>query len=98
MSQETPELLPDFLRPYFWEIDFDRLRLPGRERYIIERLLEYGDDDAIRWLRTTFSTETIAAVVRHSRQLSPNTANLWALVLNIPKEEIACFSTPSPLK
>jgi hypothetical protein len=92
------ETLPGFLAPYFWEVDFSQLRLRGRERYIIERLLEYGDDRAIRWLKTTFSPQAIGRVVRESRCLSPNTANLWALVLNIPKEEIACFSTPSLLK
>jgi hypothetical protein len=40
--------LPEFLRPLFWEIDFDRLRLPERETYVIERVLEYGDLPAVR--------------------------------------------------
>jgi len=87
--------LPDFLKPYFWEVDFARLRLPQRQTYVIERVLEYGDDQAICWLKETFPPETIANVVRRSSGLSPNTANLWALVLDIPKEEIRCFSTPS---
>ncbi|MCD6336209.1 MAG: hypothetical protein J7M27_12940 [Candidatus Latescibacteria bacterium] len=96
-SYAMSEPLPAFLAPFFWEIDFARLRLAGRERYIIERLLEYGDDRAIRWLKTTFSPEAIGRVVRRSRCLSRNTANLWGLVLNIPREEMACFSTPSIL-
>lgn len=91
----TGSQLPDLLKPYFWEIDFSRLRLPERQTYVIERVLEYGDDQAIRWLKETFSPETIADVVRHSRRISKNTANLWALVLDIPKEQIRCFSTPS---
>ena len=91
-DEEAP--LPEFLRPLFWEVDFDRLRLSGHERYIIERVLEYGDDPAIRWLRRTFSAETIADVVRRSRKLSRNTATLWALVLDIPKDQIQCLSKP----
>lgn len=87
--------LPDFLEPYFWETDFASLRLPERQTYVIERVLEYGDDRAIRWLKATFTPETIADVVRHSRRISENTANLWALMLDIPKEHIRCFSTPS---
>ncbi|MFN3763486.1 MAG: DUF6922 domain-containing protein, partial [Anaerolineae bacterium] len=35
--------LPEFLRPLFWDVNFDRLRIPGHERYIIERILELGD-------------------------------------------------------
>lgn len=84
--------LPEFLRPLFWDTNFDRLRVPGHERYIVERVLEYGDDEAIRWLWRTFGPATIADTVRQSRAISPNTANLWALLLDIPREEIACFS------
>lgn len=89
--------LPDFLRPYFWEVDFAQLRLPEREVYVIERILEYGGDQAIRWLKETFPPETLADVVRRSRRLSPNTANLWSLVLDIPRDQILCLSTPFPL-
>ncbi len=89
--------LPGFLKPYFWEVNFADLRLPDRQTFIIERVLEYGDDQAISWLRATFPPETIADVVRHSRRISRNTANLWALVLDIPKEDIRCFCTPSLL-
>ncbi len=86
--------LPEFLRPLFWEVDFDRLRLSEHEQYIIERVLEYGDDPAIRRLQRTFSPKTIADVVRRSRKLSRNTATLWALMLDIPRDQIQCLSKP----
>jgi len=86
------EPLPEFLRPLFWDTDFDRLRVPGHERYIIERVLEYGDDPAIRWLWRTFGHIAIADIVRRSRKLSRNTATLWALVLDIPHEQVRCLS------
>jgi hypothetical protein len=86
------ESLPDFLRSFFWDTDFGQLRVSQHERYIIERLLEYGDDRAIRWLCRTYGVSTIADIVRRSRKISPNTANLWALVLDIPREQIRCLS------
>ena len=89
--------LPEFLRPLFWEVDFDRLSGAGREHYVLERVLEYGDDQAIRWLLGRFSREEIGEVVRSSRALSPNTGHFWALVLEIPLEDIACISRPSPI-
>lgn len=89
-DDETP--LPEFLRPLFWEVDFDRLRVRGYERYIIERVLEYGDDQAVNWLQCTFSLTTVADVVRHSRKISRNTATLWALVLDIPRGQVQCLS------
>jgi len=89
-DDEAP--LPEFLRPLFWDVDFDRLRVRGHERYIVERVLEYGDDRTIHWLQCTFSLVTIADVVRHSRKISRNTATLWALVLDIPGEQVQCLS------
>lgn len=97
-SKEQINILPGFLRPYFWEVDFSAICLPDHERYVLERVLEYGNDQAIRWLMKRFDAQAIGRVVRESRRLSRNTANLWALVLNIPKEEIKCFSTPSLIK
>ena len=90
--------LPTFLERYFWDTDFARLRLPERGFVVIERLLEYGDDAAIHWLKETFSAEAIARVVRESRAISRRTANLWGMFLGIPREEIRCFSTPSILQ
>ena len=94
----SPQTLPPFLKRYFWEVDFETVRLPEYQAYVIERLLEYGNDEAIRWLKKSFSPESIAAVVRRSRVLSRRTANLWALLLCIPREEIRCFSTRSILQ
>ena len=67
---------PRFVKRYFWEVDLEKVRLPRHRTYVIERILERGDDRAI----------------------SPNTANPWALALDIPREEITCFSTPSLLR
>lgn len=94
---QVTTILPPFLKRYFWEVDLATIRLPEHDVYLIERLLEYGDDQAIHWLKESFPPETIATVVRKSRVLSSNTANLWALVLNIPRDEIRCFSTRSLL-
>ncbi len=89
--------LPDFLKPYFWETDFARVNPRQHESYIIERVIEYGDDRAIHWLKANFTPAQIARVVRSSRAISPNTANLWALILKIPRGKIKCFSKPSLL-
>jgi len=84
--------LPEFLRPLFWEVDFERLSVSEHRQYVIERVLEYGDDQAIRWLYHTFGPRDIGDVVRRSRKISRNTATLWALVLDIPGEQIRCLS------
>ncbi|MGD2178656.1 MAG: hypothetical protein PVG71_12635 [Anaerolineae bacterium] len=97
MSREESAPLPDFLHRFFWDTDFGQLRASQHQRYVIERLLEYGDDRAIRWLSRTYGVSAIADVVRQSRKISRNTANLWALVLDIPREQITCLSERFPV-
>lgn len=89
--------LPRFLKPYFWETDLARVHPQRHAFYLIERVIEYGDDRAIHWLKTNFTPAQIARVVRTSRAISPNTANLWALILGIPRSKVKCFSKPSRL-
>lgn len=96
MNKKNPRL-PDFLKPYFWETDLARVHPRRHAFYVIERVIEYGDDRAIRWLRQNYAPAQIARVVRASRVISPNTANLWALILKIPRGKVTCFSKPSLL-
>lgn len=89
-------LIPRYLKPYFWDSDFASINARRHSKYVIERVLEYGDDRAIRWLRKHYTPAQIGKVVRSSRVLAPNTANLWSLLLSIPRSEIQCFSKLSP--
>lgn len=90
-------MLPDFLKPLFWDADFAALD-PARHRdYMIGRILEYGDVAETRWMRTTYTREEIARVLRQARWLSPRSAAYWSLILDVPPEEIACLNKPSGL-
>ena len=92
LSQKTDAPLPEFLRPLFWDTDFDRLCLSGHERYVIERVLEYGDVLEVRWMMRCFAREQIVQVLRTSRRLTRKSAHFWSFILNIPTEEVQCLS------
>ncbi len=87
--------LPEFLRPLFWDVDFDRLRIPGHERYIIERILELGDVAEVQWMFRNFPREQIIQALRRSRSLSRKSAVFWASMLNVPRRSIRCLSRRS---
>lgn len=82
---------PKFLKKYFWDIDFAKLDPKKRPTYVIERLLEYGNVQAVRWVLSQYSRAIIRSVVCQSHVISKKTANYWSLMLDIPKEEIKCF-------
>jgi len=77
-----------WLRVFRANLDFNPSAYP---EYTIARLLEYGDEKAIAWLRQTFSEAEIRQVVRTERRLSRRSANFWALVYGIPADEAAAL-------
>lgn len=81
----------------FWDVDPSTIDLHAHKRWVIERVLEYGDDAAIRWLRQTYTTRDIADVVKASRALSRKTANFWRLVLGFPVEDVRALTGRDPL-
>jgi succinate dehydrogenase flavin-adding protein (antitoxin of CptAB toxin-antitoxin module) len=83
--------LPEYLKKYFWEIDFNKLDSKKSSYYIIERLLEYGDKEAIQWLTKNFSKQALENVVYTSKQLSKKSANFWQLIFNLDRNKILCF-------
>ena len=84
--------LPEFLRKYFWDVDFDKLDMNVYQKYIIARILEYGDKTAINWLRKNFSNTLIVNTLKMSRELTAKSANFWAFMLKVKKEKIKCLS------
>ena len=82
---------PKFLKKYFWEIDFDRLDVEAHPQYILERILEYGDERAIRWMMRRFSRAEVADILFRFRSLSPKSANFWAVVFNVDKKKVLCL-------
>jgi hypothetical protein len=80
--------LPRRLHQFFWDADPVKIHLRQHAAYIIARLLEHGDLEAIRWLLANYTEPEIASVVKQSQQLSRKTANFWRLRLGIPESEV----------
>ena len=81
-------IIPKFLSKYFWDVDVGKLDVDSQSTYIIERLLEKGDDVAVRWLRNQYDRKMIADVAQKSRRLSPKSQRYWGIVYNL-------WSTPN---
>lgn len=84
-------MIPEHLRPLFWDLGLQEVDLTAYPDYTIGRILELGDDRAVSWLREAFSREAIERVIRQDRRLSRKSANFWALVYEIPSEEVAAL-------
>ncbi len=83
--------LPNFLKKYFWDVDFEKLKAKTHPEFVLERLLEYGDEKAVNWMKKNYTENEIANVLFHFRGVSPKSANYWALIFNINKKKILCL-------
>lgn len=70
-----------FRQSLFWDTDPKKIDPKKNAPYIIERILDFGEDREIRWMRKYYSPRAIKKVVINSRCLLPMTRNLWKLLL-----------------
>ncbi|MEW5799308.1 MAG: hypothetical protein AB1728_09900 [Bacteroidota bacterium] len=84
-------------RSLFWDVDPEKIDLERNANYVIERFLEYGTLEGVRWLRKLYGDERIKHYIlqRGYKTLSNKTLNFWKLLLNLEREE--CLQ-PSSLK
>ncbi len=85
MGLEHP--LPAFLAPLFWDVDLAFIQ-PGHEVFVIERILNYGDIPAMRWMWDNFTDDVITSVIRGSSRLTRKAATFWALIYGIPPTQV----------
>ncbi|MGA8870287.1 MAG: hypothetical protein WB460_04065 [Candidatus Acidiferrales bacterium] len=88
-------MIPRYLNTLFWDTNLDSFDPAEFPEYTVTRVLEYGDRDAIAWLRQTFSEAQIVKVLRTERRLSRKSANFWALIYGVSPDDVAALKIAS---
>jgi len=70
-----------FRQALFWDTNPDNIDTTKNAQYIIERILDLGNDKEVAWLRSFYDASLIKKIVEKSRSLRPRTKNLWNLLL-----------------
>lgn len=89
-----PTSLPTEFYGFFWDIDAAKLDPSKHAPYVINRLLDKGNVEAVRWVRRAFPEELIMGTIKTRRDFSPWNAVFWARFYNIPREEVRCLQEP----
>ena len=70
-----------FRQSLFWDVDPKTIDPQKHARYVIERILDLGDDEEVSWMRQYYPAYTIKNVVMQPRSpLHHKTMALWSLV------------------
>lgn len=70
-----------FRQALFWDTNPKNIDPKKNARYVIERILDLGNDKEVRWLWNFYDKELLKKTVRKSRCLRPRTKNLWQTIL-----------------
>lgn len=69
-----------FRQSLFWDVDPKTIHPQRNARYVIERILDFGNDKEVKWMIHYYPRELIRNVVMNSRELHNKSRSLWSLV------------------
>lgn len=83
LDKEEVSTIPERLQYLFWDTSLNNVHIKRNARYIIERVLEFGDMYALEWLQRVYPTRTIIDVIFLSRIITEKSRNFWMLWFGI---------------
>ncbi len=97
MKRKAPKRIPKRLWRYFWDVNVKKLDPSKKPYFVVNRLLDKGNTEAVRWVRRNYSKELIKDTFFKMRDFNEKTGRFWSLFLKIPQDKVKCLD-PSYLK
>ncbi|MBI2443892.1 MAG: hypothetical protein HYV42_01455 [Candidatus Magasanikbacteria bacterium] len=83
MPKKKPIKSLRFRQSLFWDVDPKTIDPKKHARYIIERIMDLGNDDEIRWMWQTYPRQKLKDVALRSRVVHNKSKSLWQLMLGV---------------
>lgn len=87
-----PKPWPALDRRIFWDVDYDRMDLDAKWRFVIERVFERGDVEDIRQCRRYYGDEKVRQALLEAKYLPEQTIYLASAVVGEPLEKFRCYT------
>jgi hypothetical protein len=95
-TDHLEDRLPDGLRPFFWDVEFERLSIQASSGFIIDRLMEHGNEAGMIFMLKTYQRKDLVRVLKNSRSLSRRSRAFWKIILEIEEETCTPKRYPTP--
>lgn len=70
----------EFRQELFWDVDPKTIDPEKHARYIIERILDFGTMDEVRWLAHQYPASMIRDAIQQSRVIHKKSRALWSRI------------------
>jgi len=93
-SKDRP--MPHNIRSFFWDVDVDGISIVESAHFIIGRLMEHGDENALRFLLKNYSHDELVQVLKNNRAISRRSRIFWRFFLEIDEKSCTPKRYPTP--
>lgn len=66
----------------FWDTDPNKLDINTNAKYIIERIMDFGNDNEVKWMRQQYPKQFLAEICKTSKVLHKSSKTLWTILTN----------------
>jgi len=88
-------LLPHLRKSLFWDVNPDKLDPQKNARFIIGRVLDFGNLKEWKVIKEFYGLSKIKEVARKHIFSSARDVHFWSTILNIPLKDLKCTRKPS---
>lgn len=77
--------IPEFVKPFLWSYDIDKLKKDEDKRRIITNVLNLGTKKATDWIFRTFNRNDIKDAIERPfpGEWNNQSLNFWSLILDV---------------
>jgi hypothetical protein len=93
MKEATSKIQPsDFSTHLFWDVDSEKVDLEQSKRWLVERVLEYGNLNDWKRLKTIYGHDEIKKVVVTIRSMDEVTLSFLCVLLDLERTNFRCYT------
>ncbi len=92
----TAGQLPNSLRSFFWDVDIDKISTVESAHFIIGRLMEHGDENAVQFLFKSYRRDQLVHALKTSRTISRRSRVFWQILLDMDETSCTPRRYPTP--
>lgn len=79
-----------FRKTLFWDVDLNKIDLKKNARFVIGRVLDFGDLEDFRVIRKLYGPKKIKQAALEHVFESPRSTNFWELILKLSPQSLSC--------
>lgn len=84
----------DLRKTLFWDVNLKKLDLEKNARFIIGRVLDFGNLEEWKTIKDFYGLEKIKKVVQEHVFPDARNRNFWSTILKIPFDKLKCTRNP----